>query len=174
MKRYAILALLLLAGCKQIDTFHEEARMESERLADDVRREARRDSLRSASRRSAAYADSVTGLTASRADKVAAVMAAEGITVGDVATFVYRYGYRVIPDSLPSAHWSPSAPGSTPVSHYLFELRGAVADTAMTFYLPQTAGAVALRVRAVAEDGRMSEWSEKGYSRGGVLPGVGE
>ena len=157
-----LLAVVALAGCKQTD---------AEQMA--VDRAHRRAHLRDASTRSAAYADSVTS-TGSRAEKVMAVMAAEGITVGDVATFVYAYGWTLVPSPLPFAHWAPAAPGSAEISHYLFEFTGAVGDTLLQVYAPGTAGAVALRVRAVDLNGAMGPWSEAGLSRGKALMGVGE
>ena len=109
----------------------------------------------------------------SPAAKVAAVMAANDITLPQVVAYLYGNGWTVVPAPPPSALWKPAKPGSSPVAYYLWEMSGAVGDTSMTFYLPQTAGAVALRVKAVDTDGLHGEWSEVGVSSGGLLPGVG-
>ena len=133
-------------------------------------REARRARLVEASNRAAAYADSVTGIA--RPDKVAALVDAGEITVGDVADFVYAYGWTLVPAPLPDGHWAPSKAGSYPVSHYVFELRGSVADTALAFYAPDTFGALTLRVRAVDEAGNVGLWSDVGVSKGRVMEGL--
>lgn len=155
----AIAAMVGMAGCKIVPP-----------PSAPVDREARHARLLEASNRSAAYADSVTGIA--RPDKVAALVDAGEITVGDVADFVYAYGWALTPAPLPSGHWAPSKAGTSPVSHYVFDLRGSVSDTALTFYLPSAFGAVALRVMAVDEAGKVGLWSEVGVSKGRVMEGL--
>lgn len=178
----AVVVALSLAGCKQAEPVIHTRVIIMADSGDDVTAEVHR-ALSSYAPpvtvnvvpRARHYAgnDTINART-DRADKVASVMAAEGITVGDVATFVYTYGWALVPSPLPFAHWAPAAPGSAEVSHYLFEFTGAVGDTLLRVYAPGTAGAVALRVRAVDVDGLMSPWSEVGLSRGKALPGVGQ
>jgi len=99
--------------------------------------------------------------------------AANEITINDVVAYLGNYGWALVRAPLPSAHWAPAAPGSAPIAYYLWELRGAIADTSLRFYLPDVAGAITMRVRAVDENDVMGEWSDVGKSSGGALPGVG-
>ncbi len=158
MRRAVILLLLACAGCK----------METEASS------ARPERMFQVLLGSTAPPDSIVVWdVAPQSAKVAAVMAANDITLPQVVAYLYGNGWTVVPAPLPSAHWKPAKPGSSPVAYYLWEMSGAVGDTSMPFYLPQTAGAVALRVKAVDTDGLHGEWSEVGVSSGGLLPGVG-
>lgn len=160
---FAVCLLAIWAGCKLTPPVNHSETPNS----------SRREALEAASHRSAAYADSMLGVTQSRPDKVAQVMAANDITVGDVADYVQTFGWALVRAPLPRAHWAPAAPGNAPIAYYLFELRGAVADTALEFYLPGTAGALFMRVRAVDENDAAGLWSDVGKSNGAVLPGAG-
>lgn len=179
MKHALILALLLVAGCKQADTFREMSRLESERLSEDARRE----SLRAASDRAAAHADSVTNLPeipqSSQAAKVAAVMAANDITLPQVAAWLNTYNMDVVNrGAWMRPHWRPA---SGQVTYYMFRPEIAVADTAVEFMVrghingawPATVQGVLLLQNGSALRGPVSEigWSDNG-SGAGALPGM--
>jgi hypothetical protein len=114
-----------------------------------------------------------------RADKVASILAANDITVGDVATFVHQYGYTVIPEVVKPWHWSPSAPGSSPVAYYVATIKVAVGDTTMAVWFRDRVVPAPYSVSVVAYDGNgiASPRSLLGWSNGtgaGSLPGVGQ
>ena len=139
MKHAIILALLLVAGCKMADV--ENSASDAEKARHEMRQaayEARRDSLKAASARAAAHADSATDLPeipeSSHAAKVAAVMQANDITLPQVVAFLYTYGFDVVSRSNTlRPHWSPAPPGRdaqgniVPVAYYVANIRIAAA-----------------------------------------------
>lgn len=172
MKHALILALLLVAGCKMepADT-------------------ALRTKLKAASDRAAAHADSVANpqrtVSINQSDssaKVAAVMAANDITLPQVAAFLGTYGFDVVNRaSTLRPHWSPAPPGrdaqgnTVPVAYYVANIRIAVGDTTLAIYAPQAVGPVWMRVKAYDGRGMSGVWSVDEVSGSGdLLPGVSE
>ena len=183
MKHALILALLLVAGCKMADV--ENAASDAEKARHEMRQaayEARRDSLKAASARAAAHADSVTAEQPMTAAKVAAVMQANDITLPQVVAFLYTYGFDVVSRSNTlRPHWSPAPPGRdaqgniVPVAYYVANVRIAVGDTTLAVYAPQAVGPVWMRVKAYDGRGMSGIWSQTEVSGGGaLLPGVAE
>jgi hypothetical protein len=111
------------------------------------------------------------------ADKVAAVMAANEITLPMVAAYLHARGYNVHPSALPRWHWSAPTTGA-PVAYYTWRMVGAVGDTSLVHYLPQAVGTYRLEVRGVSGSGAVGPWSLVGWSgaqeAGGALPGVAD
>jgi hypothetical protein len=178
MKLALAILLLAVAGCR-MDT--------TETPADRIER------LRAASARAAAHADSVTNYPATpdssrsehanaSAAKVAAVMAANDITLPQVATFLATYGFDVVNRaSTLRPHWSPAPPGrdtqgnTVPVAYYVANIRIAVGDTTLAIYAPQAVGPVWMRVKAYDGRGMSGVWSVDEVSGSGdLLPGVAE
>lgn len=110
------------------------------------------------------------------AAKVAAVMAANDITPLDVVTWLAARGQTVDTES---AWWHPHwRAASGTVDYYVFEMKGAVRDTAAAIRVRDAIGAVEMRVRGadVLPDGTVvvGPWSPAGRSAGELLPGVVE
>lgn len=143
----------------------------------EARASARLDSLRAASRRSAAYADSVTGIAPKdSAAKVAAVMAANDITLPQVAAFLATYGFDVINRAeFREWTWTPAPAGTNPIAYYVANFRVATGSNSLRVYLPQTAGPYWIRVKAYDGQGNSGPWSMTSTSAAGdLLPGVVE
>lgn len=115
-------------------------------------------------------------LPADPAAKVAAVMAAEGITLPQVASYLNTYGYDVISRAnTMRIHWSPAPQGTYPIAYYVVALRMAVGDTAIAVYAPTAVGEIAGKVRAYDGHGNTGPWSASAVSGpGATLPGVVE
>ena len=198
MKYLSLAVMLLLAGCKieqqpsatvnhdQIDS----SAVNYSESSNSSQADRRHQELVDASRRAAAYADSVAAEqwvrhNGSRADtvlvgpsyaaaKVAAVMDAEGITLPQVAAYLFANGWQVVPAPMSDWTWTKPTTGS-PVAYYVWEMRGACADTVLLAYLPAVAGNYALRVRGVDTQQRIGPWSLVGVTGDGtLLPGVEE
>jgi hypothetical protein len=191
-----LLLLVAVAGCRMDMTRGDDAAIDAyvaERKAEIAASEvkiaiqaARLDSLRAASRRSAAYADSVTGNPSatpnSSAAKVAAVMAANDITLPQVAAYLNTYGYDVVSrTNTLRPHWKAAPSGRdtngnpVPVAYYVVNMRVAVGDTTMPIYVPTAVGPVWMRVVAYDGFGNSGPWSETTVSgAGAILPGVSE
>ena len=120
----------------------------------------------------------VTQADQATAAKVAQVMAANDITLPQVASYLFTYGWTVVPAPLPKPHWKAAQPGAYPISYYVVEIRAAVADTAFAHYITQAAGPYRIKVKAVDTHQASGPWSLVGWSDGGngstALPGVGE
>lgn len=110
------------------------------------------------------------------AAKVAAVMAAEGITLPQVAAYLNTYGFDVIDRSrLTRWQWSPAPAGTYPVAYYVANFRVATGDTSLVVYCPVTAGPYWMRVKAYDGHGNSGPWSQSSVSGpGDLLPGVAE
>ena len=116
------------------------------------------------------------------AAKVAAVMAAEGITLPQVASYLNTYGYDVVSRANTlRPHWSPAPPGRdaqgnvVPVAYYVANVRIAVGDTTIAIYAPQAVGPIWMRVKAYDGRGMSGDWSATEVSGpGALLPGVAE
>ncbi len=153
MKHALILALLLVAGCK----------MEQPKQADTLAKPAAEHSATSAA-------------------KVAAVMAANDITLPQVAAFLGTYGFDVVNRaSTLRPHWTAAPPGRdaqgniVPVAYYVASVRIAVGDTTLAIYVPQAIGPVWMRVKAYDGRGMSGIWSVTEVSGSGdLLPGVAE
>lgn len=148
---------------------------------------ALRAKLEAASDRAAAYADSVTNRPAipntSRpeqanvsAAKVAAVMAANDITLPQVAAWLNAYGFDVINRAeFREWTWTPAPAGTYPVAYYVANFRVATGSNSLRVYLPQTAGPYWIRVKAYDGQGNSGPWSMTSTSAAGdLLPGVTE
>ena len=146
MKHALILALLLVAGCK----------MEQPKQADTLAKPAAEHSANSAA-------------------KVAAVMAANDITLPQVASWLDTYGFDVINRAeFKRWHWSPPTTGA-PVAYYVVNFRVAIGDTTLPVYIPQTAGPYWIRVKALSGAGVSGPWSFTNQSVAGpLLPGVAD
>lgn len=111
------------------------------------------------------------------ADKVAAVMAANDITLPQVAAYLYTYGFDVISRTeFRRWHWSPPTTGG-PAAYYVVNFRVAVGDTALPIYIPQGsyAGPYWIRVVGYSGAGVAGPWSQTNVSApGDLLPGVSE
>ena len=167
MKHALILALLLVAGCKMepADT-------------------ALRANMEAASDRAAAHADSVYNLrivTKDQAAKVALVMAANDITLPQVAAWLNTYNMDVVNrGAWMRPHWRPA---SGQVTYYMFRPEIAVADTTVEFMVrghipgawPATVQGVLLLQNGSALRGPVSEigWSDNGNGSN-ALPGISE
>lgn len=151
MKYLSLVALLLLAGCKIEQGNYPESPDSSatETISHDQ--------------------------TDMSAAKVAAVMAAEGITLPQVASYLNTYGFDVIQRSeFRRWHWTPPTSGA-PVAYYVVNFRVAVGDTTLPIYIPQ--GAIAcpysIRVKGLTGQGVEGPWSYSNVSgAGALLPGV--
>lgn len=116
------------------------------------------------------------------AAEVAAVMAANDITLPQVVAFLYAYGFDVVNrSSTLRPHWSPAPPGrdaqgnTVPVAYYVANIRIAVGDTTLAIYAPQAVGPVWMRVKAYDGRGMSGVWSVDEVSGSGdLLPGVSE
>jgi len=120
--------------------------------------------------------DTVLAGPSYEAAKVAAVMAANDITPLDVVTWLAARGQTVDTES---AWWHPHwRAASGTVDYYVFEMKGAVRDTAAAIRVRDAIGAVEMRVRGadVLPDGTVvvGPWSPAGRSAGELLPGVAE
>ena len=170
MKHALILALLLVAGCRlePADT-------------------ALRAKLEAASDRAAARADSMMAWNPARVDtvligpsyaaaKVAAVMAANDITLPQVAAFLATHGFDVISRAeFREWTWTPAPAGTNPIAYYVANFRVATGSNSLRVYLPQTAGPYWIRVKAYDGQGNSGPWSMTSTSAGGaLLPGVAE
>ena len=109
------------------------------------------------------------------ADKVAAVMAANDITLPQVAAYLNTYGFDVISRTeFRRWHWSPPTTGG-PAAYYVVNFRVATGTNSLRVYLPQTAGPYWIRVKAYDGTGLSGPWSMTSTSAGGdLLPGVAE
>ena len=121
--------------------------------------------------------DTVLAGPSYEAAKVAAVMAAEGITLPQVASYLNTYGFDVIQRSeFRRWHWSPPTSGA-PVAYYVVNFRVAVGDTTLPIYIPQGATACPywIRVKGFTGQGAEGPWSHSNVSgAGAMLPGVAE
>jgi hypothetical protein len=103
----------------------------------------------------------------------------DGITLGDVATFIFQYGFEVVPlgGAWKGWHWKAS---TEPLSYYVATIRVAVEDTLLPVYFRNgTAGPYSVQVEGIFElpDGTYlrSLKSDLGWSSGDgthALPGV--
>lgn len=111
------------------------------------------------------------------AAKVAAVMAANDITVPDVATFLAARGWTIMQAAIPTWRWTHPTTG-TPVAYYVWRMQGAVGDSLLAVHLPAVVGPYRLEVRGVDAQRRVGPWSLVGWSDGGdgttAIPGVAE
>ena len=186
MKHALILALLLVAGCKMETT----ETTEYQRYIAEYQRDSTRVALEMASERAAAHADSVMAWNPARVDtvligpsyaaaKVAAVMAANDITLPQVAAWLNTYNMDVVNrGAWMRPHWRPA---SGQVTYYMFRPEIAVADTTVEFMVrghipgawPATVQGVLLLQNGSALRGPVSEigWSDNG-SGAGALPGM--
>ena len=111
--------------------------------------------------------------------RVEKAMAAAGITVPEVATFLASRGWTIIPAAMPAPHWHRVnwSPSDNP-AYYVWEMRGAIGDTVLPHYFPQVAGPYSLTVTAYRGNGTHSDPSLVGWSDNGTgsnaLPGVRE
>jgi hypothetical protein len=156
------IALILAAGCKiePADT-------------------ALRSKLEAASDRAAAHADSIYNLrivTKDSAAKVALVMAANDITLPQVAAWLNTYGFDVINRAeFREWTWTPAPAGTNPIAYYVANFRVATGSNSLRVYLPQTAGPYWIRVKAYDGQGLSGPWSMTSTSAAGdLLPGVVE
>jgi len=142
-----ILALLLVAGCK----------METPQQADPL-------------------AKPVAEQPATSAAKVAAVMAANDITLPQVAAFLATHGFDVISRAeFREWTWTPAPAGTNPIAYYVANFRVATGSNSLRVYLPQTAGPYWIRVKAYDGQGNSGPWSMTSTSvAGDLLPGVAE
>ncbi len=109
------------------------------------------------------------------ANKVAAVMAANDITLPQVAAYLHAYGFDVISRTeFKRWTWTPPTTGS-PVAYYVVNFRIATGNAALPVYIPSGAYAAPYVIRVVGVDsqGRVGPWSESNQSApGALLPGV--
>ena len=152
-------ALLAIGGCK----LEGAAGVKADRIA----------SLKEASARAAAHADSVTGTA-----RVAKALAAADITLPQIAAYLAERGWTVRQAAPPTWTWTPAQPRTYPVAYYTWRMVGAVGSNSMIHDIPQAAGPYRLEVRAIDTHQHIGEWSIVGWSDGGdgsnSLPGVGE
>ena len=138
---------------------------------------ARLDSLRVQSDRADAQAMRDLGIAPKdAATKVAAVMAANDITLPQVAAYLNTYGYDVVSRvNTLRPHWKAAPQGTYPIAYYVVNMRVAVGDTMLPIYVPTAVGPVWMRVVAYDGFGNSGPWSETTVSgAGAILPGVGE
>lgn len=110
------------------------------------------------------------------AAKVAAVMAANDITLPQVAAYLDAYGFDVINRSeFRQWTWAPAPAGTYPIAYYIANFRVATGTNSLRVYLPQTAGPYWIRVKAYDGRGNSGPWSMTSTSGPGeLLPGVAE
>jgi hypothetical protein len=108
--------------------------------------------------------------------KVAAVMAANDITLPQVVAFLYAYGFDVVNRAeFREWTWTPAPAGTNPIAYYVANFRVATGSNSLRVYLPQTAGPYWIRVKAYDGQGNSGPWSMTSTSAGGdLLPGVVE
>lgn len=125
---------------------------------------------------SASKYDTVLAGPSYAAAKVAAVMAAEGITLPQVAAYLNTYGYDVINRAeFREWTWTPAPAGTNPIAYYVVNFRVATGTNSLRVYLPQTAGPYWIRVKAYDGTGLSGPWSYSNQSAAGaLLPGVAE
>ena len=130
-------------------------------------------SLKEASARAAAHADSVTGTA-----RVAKAHAAADITLPQIAAYLAERGWTVRQAAPPTWTWTPAQPRTYPVAYYTWRMVGAVGSNSMIHDIPQAVGPYRLEVRAIDTHQHIGEWSIVGWSDGGdgssALPGVQE
>jgi len=111
------------------------------------------------------------------ANKVAAAMQANDITLPQVAAYLHAYGFDVISRTeFKRWTWTPPTSGS-PVAYYVVNFRIATGNAALPIYIPSGAYAAPYVIRVVGVDsqGRVGPWSESNQSApGDLLPGVAE
>jgi hypothetical protein len=110
------------------------------------------------------------------AAKVAAIMAANDITLPQVAAWLNTYGFDVINRAeFREWTWTPAPAGTYPIAYYVANFRVATGSNSLRVYLPQTAGPYWIRVKAYDGQGNSGPWSMTSTSAAGdLLPGVAE
>lgn len=109
------------------------------------------------------------------AAKVASVMAANDITLPQVAAYLQQYGWIAVPGPLPDIEWPASTPGTYPITHYVALLAVGVGTPTLQYYVPNAVGAKAALVAAVDNHGNISRISLAGWSDtnpAAALPGL--